>query len=499
MADRLSEMGADFAAYGVHHDEPEAALRAADWARKHGLGIMLNNPICQINAPRTAGFQTWVYPPDLVAAVRQRADLIGVIYDELIHHQIHPGWKGHTNDWTAVADVSECRQPAEAYQAVEAGLRSLFSHSAPTGVPACTEQVIPALLHAVARCGGVPGCKVLKEQISPISLSLCMSAARQYATPWFATVDLWGYDSGPWYQMMACHSGHSPVEYLNALKLLALLNPRATLTESADVLWVVDSPDAELTEFGEVLRRFCRELRPHIQPAFDVATWQPTIAFVRAEDGCYAQPDVGYLLGCPELPVTPAAAKWLRAWYHLTWGRCTGNSLWNYFDPEQHAIARQNVVGGDEHHPEAAPPLAERRDPSRRETHMHPLFTPLNNVASFDHFVTPQDLQGVALLILCGSSCSAETQAVVQAAVREGACCVCQEECVPSALRQAAGRKLGRGYWWTVPDFDDASALQQFIRYRGQPNQWVLRSGLGTLRIHATDAWCNEIAAHLEH
>ncbi len=96
-------------------------------------------------------------------------------------------------------------------------------------------------------------------------------------------------------------------------------------------------------------------------------------------------------------------------------------------------------------------------------------------------------------MILCGSSCPPETQAVVQTAAREGAYCVCQEECAPSSLRQASGQQLGKGYWWMVADFDAAPALELFVRYRGHSNQWVLRSGLGTLRMHATDAWCNEI------
>jgi hypothetical protein len=291
MARRMSEMGAEFAGYELHYDEPEAALRAAEWARNAGIGLMLNNPICQINADPTPGFFTWVYPPELLRALAGSVPLLGVIYDELIHHQVHPGVTGHTNEWNALADVSACTNPAEAYRRIESGLARLFAHTARAGVPAFTEQVVPALYHAVARTAGRPGCKVMKEQITPISVTLAMSAASQYRTDWFATVDLWEGDSGPWYQIMGRQSGHSPVEYLNALKLVALLNPYAAMTECADVLWVIDSPSAELTEFGETLARFTREIRPALPRGFGHLTWRPTVAFVTDSFALRLSPD----------------------------------------------------------------------------------------------------------------------------------------------------------------------------------------------------------------
>ena len=513
IAKRVKELGTDFVAYDLKYHDIEAVLNVARWARQNGIELALNNPVCQINAAPIPGFQTWVYPPELIERIREEVPLIGLVYDELIHHQVHPGLTGHTNPWNAIADVTDCRDAADACDRIEHGLHEIFDHTAACGVPAFTEQVVPVLYHAVARAGGNPGCKVLKEQVTPISVSLCMSAAHQYRTDWFATVDLWEGDSGPWYQIMGRHSGHSPAEYLSALKLMALLNPYAAMTESADVLWVIDSPGAELTEFGEAFQNFCRNLRPNIQPNFDLATWQPTVAFVHAEDGCWKTADGSRqfdepapiyqsprqcLLGAPGLEITEVAAKWLRAWYHLTWGRCSGKSLHNYFSPLESAIARQNEVGGDEHDFAGCPPLEQRRDPSRRETHMHALFSPLNNVAVFDAYVTPEQLRGADLIILCGSYCPMETQASVLAAAREGARCLCQVECAPPGWEQADGQRIGNGYWWTVPDFDCPSAMEQLLRFRGSPNQWVLRSKLGLLRIFATDPWDNEIDWALE-
>ena len=60
------------------------------------------------------------------------------------------------------------------------------------------------------------------------------------------------------------------------------------------------------------------------------------------------------------------------------------------------------------------------------------------------------------------------------------------------------GSVLGRGHWWTVTDFDQPEAIEQFLRFRGYHNQWILRSNLGTLRIHSADAWGNEIGWELE-
>ena len=514
LAGRVRELGAEFVGYDLRPHDLEAALKAAEWASRYGIRLMLNNPICQINADPTPGFQTWAYPPELIAQVKQKSNLLGVIYDELIHHQVHPGLEGHTNPWNALADVSACQSAEEAYGLVEEGLKTLFAHTASTGVPAMTEQVVPALFHAVARAGGRPGCKVLKEQNTPLTLSLCMSAALQYRTTWFATVDLWEGDSGPWYQIMSRNSGHSPLEYLNALKLMALLNPFAAMTESADVLWVGDSAGAELTEFGEAFLKFHRDILPSQRPGFDLASWQPTVAFVHCEDGCYHQdrakrafdePDPIYpplparLLGAANLPFTPVAQKWLRAWYHLTWGKSSGHSLHNYFNPLEAAVAQRFNVGGDEHDVLGCPPLGKRRDSSRIETHMHSLFTPLNNVAVFDGFVTAEQLRGVELIILCGSYVTPQALEAVRKAVGEGARCLCQKELAPKDLRRAKGQKMGSGYWWTVPDFDHPEALEQFLRFRGYPNQWILKSRLGLLRIYSTDAWGNQIAWEVEH
>jgi hypothetical protein len=108
-------------------------------------------------------------------------------------------------------------------------------------------------------------------------------------------------------------------------------------------------------------------------------------------------------------------------------------------------------------------------------------------------YVTPEPLRSIDLIILSGSYCLPETQAAVIVAVQAGTRCLCQVECASHRLENADGQRVGEGYWWTVPDFDCPSAMEQFLRFRGYPNQWILRSKLGLLRIFASDPWDNEI------
>lgn len=512
MGQRIKEIGFEFAGYDLRPHDLEAAVSAARWAKKHGISFALNNPACQIHGEPTPGFNTWVYPPELLEKVKAEVELIGVIYDEMNHHQLHPGFTGHTNPWNSLADVSECDNAEEAYKLVEGAYKKVFAHTVKTAVPSLIEDVFPVLFHASARTGGYPGCKVLKEQNTPLTLSICMSAAHQYRVPWYATIDLWEGDSGPWYQIVSRNSGHNPKEFMSALKLMALLNPYAAMVESCDLLWVVDSKNADLTEFGEVAKQFFKDIRPEIKPAFDVRSWSPTVAIVHCEDGNFQIPRTTgsefedafwvnssrMLLGGQKIKNTMASAKWLKAWYHLTWGKCSGNTLHNYFNPLELEIARKFDVGGTEHEIESAPSLEKRRDPKRTETHMHSLFTPLNNVAVFDGYVKSEQLNSAGLIILCGSYCTQEAQQAVIKAVQEGARCICQEECSPIELKNVSGQKVGNGYWWTVPDFNHKDAIEQLFMYRGYQNQWTLLSDLGLLRIYPKDPWGNEIEWEVE-
>jgi hypothetical protein len=502
-AERLKTLGVDFACYDLRPHEPEAALTAAQWAKRNDLKLLLNNPYCQINGAIAEGLQTWAYDPDLLLKITQKSDLVGVVYDELLHHQIHNGLEGHTNPWNALADVSETRDSRQAYEQIETGLKKLFDYTNFTNVPAYTEQVVPAFFHAVARSGGLPGVKVLKEQHTPVTTSLCMSAAHQYGTRWMGTIDLWEGDSGPWYQVLARQSGHGVAEFLSALKLMALLNPSLVLLEAADLFWEVDTPEARLTEFGEAIQYFTHELKPKIQPAFDVHSWQPTVAIVHAEDGCWHKGIEGdwrwgRRCGSPHLTIDEINRKWLRVWYHLTWGKVNGSFHIHLTEQQSELqIAEANFISGSEHDM-TLHPLEKRRDINRKESHLHNLFIPLNNVAVFDAYVKAPQLATAQLIVLCGSYVLPETLQAVQKAVENGAVCLCQEELAPPEMLDFKGKQFGKGFWWTVADFDTADAVDQFYQYKGFQNQWILKSKLGTLRMYAQDMWGNDLNWELE-
>ncbi len=502
-ADRLHEMKMDFVAYDMRPHDEYAAVTAAKWAFKNSLKLLLNNPYCQINGKIAEGLNTWAYEPNLVKKVSEKCELLGILYDELIHHQVHNGLDGHTNPWNALADVLNIKDSYEAYQLIENGLKKLFAHTNDSKIPAFTEQVVPAFYHAVAKSGGMPGAKILKEQWTPITTSICMSAAHQYSTSWMGTIDLWEGDSGPWYQVMARQSGHGVPEFVSAMKLITLLNPKLVLLEAADLFWDVDTRQADLTEFGEAIKEFRNKIHPAIKPSFDVYSWQPTVAIVHAEDGCWHKGIAGDVrwgkrCGSTHLTIEEVNRKWLRAWYHLTWGKSNGSFHFHLNEQQsQLKIAEENYIGGSEHDLNLWP-YEIRRDGFRKESHLHSLFMPLNNVAVFDAYVLPAQLQTSELIVLSGSYCLPQTIDAVKKAVENGAVCLCQEEIAPLAFINFKGEKLGKGFWWTVSDFDTPEAVDQFYQFKGFQNQWVLKSNLGTLRIHSTDKWGNEIDWELE-
>ncbi len=502
-AKRLHEMKVDFAGYDLRPHEESASIQAAKWAKKHGLKLLLNNPYCQINGKIASGLHTWAYDSEIVKEVAKHCDLVGLLYDELIHHQVHNGLEGHTNSWNALADVADITDSLTAYRGIEDGLKKLFDYTKSTGQPAITEQVVPAFFHAVAKSGGIPGTKVLKEQWTPLTTSICMSAAHQYNTDWMATIDLWEGDSGPWYQVMARQSGHNVKEFMSAMKLMTLLNPSLVLMEAADLFWDVDTEEGNLTEFGETIKEFMTSIYPSIMPSFDVKTWQPTVAIVHAEDGCWHKGIPGDIrwgkrCGSSHLTIEEINRKWLRVWYHLTWGKSNGSFHYHLNEQQdQLKVANENYITGSEHEMKLWP-YEKRRDVSRKESHLHSLFLPLNNVAVFDAYVRSEQLRSAELIVLSGSYCLPETLEAVRIAVRNGATCLCQEELAPKELMNCKGKKMGKGLWWTVNNFDEAAAVDQFYQYKGFQNQWVLKSKLGTLRIHATDLWGNEINWTLE-
>jgi hypothetical protein len=358
-----------------------------------------------------------------------------------------------------------------------------------------TEEVIPILYHAVARAGAVPGCKVLKEQNSTLSLTLAMSAAWQYSVPWMACIDLWEGDSGPWYQVVSKFAGHSPQELRSALEMTYLLNPECLYVESSDILWQADHADAPLTEFGEQMAAFHREFLKNTPSLFQLKDWTPEIAVIHVEDGSWGVgpwPEYG-LLGSNRLPIEKRHLEWIKIWYHLMWGQADPARLWAYPNPFEVARREMNLPGGDELHFLQGPTPDQRVDPKRVESHIHSLFHPLNNTVVLDQFFEEKHLQHANLIFVTGSYAPSRIWPLVEKRVREGAICLCQAGIAPARYAHAAGTRVGKGFWWTIEDFLSMEALEVILPFRGAAHQWRLKMKEHELRFFATDAWKNRI------
>lgn len=515
LAENLLTCGAQVLIYHVNPIDWQAAHTCNNWAKLHGFSLLLNNEAGQIYGPAAEGSLAWDWDAGEVTALNQANPLYGLLHDEPFHHQIHSGIPTKTNRLPTLADTRAVTDIAEAYRMVSEGIGKLVATGGRSSQRVFTEQVIPIGYHAVARAGGVPGCKVLKEQNTTLSLTLAMSAAWQYGTSWTACIDLWEGDSGPWYQVMSKFAGHSPREFRSALEMVDALCPELFYVESADILWEADHPDAPFTEFGKELAAFSRRQKAIAagrQPRFRLAEWQPQIAVIHPEDGAWGigpWPRYG-LLGSEHLPVSPQHLQWLKIWYHLMWGQADLNSLWAYQNPREIAIRAANLPGGDEVNTSARPPRELRRDSRRAESHAHRLFHPLNNAVILDQHFEARHLQHAELIIVAGSYAPQDIWQKVEARVREGAVCLSDASLTPSEYCQSDDRgngsssdgyasthgskQIGKGHWYTTSDFLSQQAAEIIMPYRGYPQQWRLKTASTELCFFPRDPWGNAVA-----
>jgi hypothetical protein len=495
LLEHLRLCGADVLVYHLNPRDPKSALACNSWAKTNGFDLLLNNESPQITGPATDGWPAWVWDIDFIHQMNEIKPLYGLLHDEIMHHQIHPGIEGKTFSQSAICDTREIDKEEEAYKAVSQGLKRHVDHAAQCGSRFVTEEVIPIMYHSVARAGGIPGCKVLKEQNSVLSLTLAMSAAWQYGSSWMACIDLWEGDSGPWYQILSGFAGHSPEEFRSALEMTYLLNPECLYVESADILWQADHPEAPLTEFGRQLASFHREMAGKTPPLFQLEEWTPEIAIIHVEDGGWGigpWPQYG-LLGSHKLPILPKHLEWIKIWYHLMWGHADPARLWEYPNPFEEARRKVNLPGGDELNIHLGPRPDERTDPRREESRIHSLFHPLNNAVVLDQFVESKHLEHAKLIFVTGSYAPERIWPIVEKRVAEGATCLCQADIAPARHARAAGSRMGAGNWWTIGDFLSLQTLEVIMPFRGASQQWRLKMRENELRFFATDPWANRI------
>lgn len=315
-----------------------------------------------------------------------------------------------------------------------------------------TEQVWPDLFHVFARAGWTITPKLLKENISPVVMSIALGAAIQYqdtGARFWVSPDLWNYGAYP---------GHSPQALRSALLMGYWLGAEAIYVENLDfhewaqrhpqaapngslVCWA--SPDQfELTPHGRVVHNFYKNYVPANPRTVDWRDYDPRVAIIRLPDGAWGQNDRepaevesrNRLLGNRDMPVDEPAGEWLEVWPLLTHGKVRPGAI---------SSANRRVY------------------PKGFED----LFFPIDSVAVFDHLVTAEQLKNVECLVVCGHALSETSFRAIRERVAGGATCIISQR----LYDRHADAKLP-GDWLVLDDFKDPRLGQALARFLGPPD-----------------------------
>jgi hypothetical protein len=353
-------------------------------------------------------------------ARRRDARFQGIVFDELAHCRLLNHHRG-VEKLAQLADVSSIEA---AYEKSLLGYRALHDKYGRLDVDVTATHVWPVLLHIAARAGFTPCPKICKEFYSSVSYAIGMGAALQYDRELCVDVDMWYYDLVP---------GHPAEEVESNLKLAYWLGADRVYLEGCGFnllpigqqgipfsLLTLATPNRyQLTEHGEMLRRFIREYIPNHPRTWTFRDVRPEVAIVRFPDSCYGQRYVSDgqtqwhqgLFGAANLSSNEDTEAWFGLWNLLTCGR-SGQAGLSYF-------TKYLAAAGYESLPQegVVPSLYSR--PVQAESHK--FFAPLRGVVVFDHLVGYKCLEHVPLIFLTGVSVSEETQRALVKRAREGA------------------------------------------------------------------------------
>lgn len=342
--------------------------------------------------------------------------------------------------------------PATAYDRLAAEAERIRVEHYERRVVPQTEQVWPDLFHVFARAGWIVTPKLLKENISPVVMSIAMGAALQYreagARLW-ASPDLWNYGAYP---------GHSPQALRSALLMGYWLGAETLYVENLDFDdWSPRHPQAdakgslirwknvdefEFTAHGRVVREFYRDYVPAHPRAIVWRDYDPRIAIIRLPDGGWGQYAAEHgevesrnrLLGNRDMPLDEPASQWLSVWPILT-----------------HGVVRPGAIS-------TANRLVYPKG-------LDDFFAPIDSVAVFDHTVSASHLANVECMIVCGHDLSAPAfQAVRERAARGGTVIISRR----LYDRHASG--VLPGDWLVLDDFNDPRLREKLGRFLGPPD-----------------------------
>ena len=233
-----------------------------------GLPFLLGNEYGNINGPFDASSNRYDIPDASVAAAERTGGLLGLVYDETEHLQMHPDMyrkDARRHQWARVDGLSLQGSEDAVVQAVQDRCRRFGGR-----VPLYSEQVFPVMFHALARGGMSPCPKVLKEEFQSVQLATALGAARQYGRGMGICVDLWGPDVGDWFHRVWGFPGHPPEEFKSALEMAWLMGPRVLFVENVDVLARFTGESFRATEFGDIFHEFTHRFVPEHPRPMDV-------------------------------------------------------------------------------------------------------------------------------------------------------------------------------------------------------------------------------------
>lgn len=472
----LRDLGAEFYVHHVLPTESDHSRMLHDLTEA-GIDVVLGNEYGNINGPYVEGTNRWDIPAELIAATSEAGRLIGVLYDEPEHLQIH------ADQYRADAHLPHFGQTHGtdadgALAIIDATARSIVDdvhRAVGTEIPVLAEHVFPVLFHALARAGMTPTPKVMKESFQSLQLGTALGAALQYGRELWICADLWGPDVGPWTTRAPGFPGHSPDEFASALRLAYFFAPTRLFVENIDVL--MRHPGGgrvEPTEHGEVWQEFVRDFVPQHPLHWNHREARADIALVHADDSDFGRGERPFGNRASAAPET--ARSVFAAWHALSHGTLPAGGSNMHMPGYDFPRHRLNDVD------RALFPL---RSGAAQQTRVHGLFQPVHGVLAFDEHVTESPLTDAGLIVVAGSRLPSATFDVLRRRADAGATVL-----IPSWLCDPSRSSSGiAGRWIVYDDIQEPDAQEAIATHSGSPEVWTQRFGTHELRITAADEY----------
>lgn len=475
----LHDLGAEFYVHHVIPTESSNDALLSDLTTA-GIAVVLGNEYGNINGPYVDGTNRYDLSGELISAAAASGALMGVLYDEPEHLQIH-GDQYRKDDFLPHFGDTSGMSAEAAIHTIDTAVRGIAddvasaAHQSARAIPVLTEQVFPVLFHTLARAGMTPCPKVMKESFQPLQLSTALGASLQYEREFWVCADLWGPDIGPWFTRAPGLPGHSPAEFASALRMAYYFAPTALFVENLDALLRHSRPDGfALTEHGEVWREFRESFVPSNPLHWSFAEADADIVLIHAEDsdfGRHAQPFGNRLATAPD-----TAASVFEAWNLLSHGTIPAHGSSLHIAGYDFPRARLKEIPRSQFPLEAG---------AAEQTHMHGLFHAARNVLVFDEHVSDDRLGNPQLILAVGSRLPGETLALLRKRADSGATVVIARWLTADPWSRT--EKVGAGQWLVFDSLADDEVRAATEPLLGRADQWTQRFGDTEVRISAQD------------